>query len=241
VGGYLTGRLRTKWAGLHTHEVFFRDTAHGFVTWAVATVIAAGLFASVASAIVDSGAHAAAAVASTAATAPTGISTALQSAAPGSAGNAASSDRAGSGAAGSGPTTSGPASEAASVIAPYDIDTLFRSVRADSNAATADARAEAARILAKDVAAGAVPAGDRSYLAELVAARTGVSQEEAQRRVDNVIIEVTSAANKARAAADAARKAAATASIFTALSMLVGAFIACIAAALGGHRRDVHA
>ena len=38
LGGYLTGRLRTKWAGLHTHEVFFRDTANGFLSWAVASV-----------------------------------------------------------------------------------------------------------------------------------------------------------------------------------------------------------
>ena len=41
LGGYLTGRLRTKWVGLHTHEVFFRDTANGFLTWATATVIGA--------------------------------------------------------------------------------------------------------------------------------------------------------------------------------------------------------
>ena len=40
-GGYLTGRLRTKWVGTHTHEVFFRDTAHGFITWAVGTLIVA--------------------------------------------------------------------------------------------------------------------------------------------------------------------------------------------------------
>ena len=38
LGGYVTGRLRTKWAGVHTHEVFFRDTAHGLLTWAIATV-----------------------------------------------------------------------------------------------------------------------------------------------------------------------------------------------------------
>jgi hypothetical protein len=38
-GGYLTGRLRTKWVGAHTHEVFFRDTAHGFLSWALATVV----------------------------------------------------------------------------------------------------------------------------------------------------------------------------------------------------------
>ena len=39
IGGYLTGRLRTGWAGAHTHEVFFRDTAHGFLSWALATVL----------------------------------------------------------------------------------------------------------------------------------------------------------------------------------------------------------
>src|SRR5207249_11049127 len=33
IGGYLTGRLRTKWVGVHTHEVYFRDTAHGFLAW----------------------------------------------------------------------------------------------------------------------------------------------------------------------------------------------------------------
>jgi hypothetical protein len=41
VGGYMAGRLRTRWHGLHTDEVFFRDTAHGFVTWALATVVIA--------------------------------------------------------------------------------------------------------------------------------------------------------------------------------------------------------
>ena len=39
VGGYIAGRMRTRWTGLHTHEVFFRDTAHGLVTWSVATII----------------------------------------------------------------------------------------------------------------------------------------------------------------------------------------------------------
>jgi len=41
VGGYIAGRLRTRWHGLHTNEVFFRDTAHGFVTWALATLVVA--------------------------------------------------------------------------------------------------------------------------------------------------------------------------------------------------------
>ncbi len=41
IGGYLAGRLRTKWVNIHTHEVYFRDTAHGFLVWAVGTVITA--------------------------------------------------------------------------------------------------------------------------------------------------------------------------------------------------------
>jgi len=45
LGGYIAGRLRVRWASLHTDEVFFRDTAHGLLTWAVSTVIVAGLAA----------------------------------------------------------------------------------------------------------------------------------------------------------------------------------------------------
>jgi hypothetical protein len=59
-GGYLTGRLRTKWVGTHTHEVFFRDTAHGFITWAVSTLIGAILLGSAASSLAGSGVDAAA-------------------------------------------------------------------------------------------------------------------------------------------------------------------------------------
>jgi hypothetical protein len=54
-GGYITGRLRTRWVGLHTHEVFFRDTAHGFITWSVATLVVALFFASAAGTAVRAG------------------------------------------------------------------------------------------------------------------------------------------------------------------------------------------
>ena len=47
LGGFLAGRLRIKWVGVHTHEVFFRDTAHGFLAWSLATVAGALVFASV--------------------------------------------------------------------------------------------------------------------------------------------------------------------------------------------------
>jgi hypothetical protein len=214
LGGYVAGRLRTKWATTHTHEVFFRDTAHGFITWAVATVLVVLVLTSAAASAVSSGVDAAATVAS-------GASQGAAAAAAQSANTSTS--------------------QGGSVIAPYKVDMLFRSPRADSSAATADARAEAARILANGVAAGDVPSADRTYLAELVSARTGISMEEAQKRVDTAIGQAKAAGIKARQAADAARKAAAQASIYTALSMLVGAFIACIAAALGGQRRDLHA
>src|ERR1700677_2383001 len=43
IGGYIAGRLRTRWVGVHTDEVYFRDTAHGFVAWALASVLGAVL------------------------------------------------------------------------------------------------------------------------------------------------------------------------------------------------------
>jgi hypothetical protein len=51
IGGYLAGRLRTRWVDAHTHEVYFRDTAHGFLTWALATVLSAAFLASAAASI----------------------------------------------------------------------------------------------------------------------------------------------------------------------------------------------
>src|SRR4051794_8094272 len=67
VGGYLTGRLRTKWVGVHTHEVFFRDTAHGFATWALASLLAAGVLSSSVASLLAGGGKVAAAVGSGAA------------------------------------------------------------------------------------------------------------------------------------------------------------------------------
>src|ERR1700674_4201868 len=62
MGGYLAGRLRTKWATIHSDEVYFRDTAHGFLVWAVGLVVTAGFLASAATSMIGS-----AAVATTAA------------------------------------------------------------------------------------------------------------------------------------------------------------------------------
>jgi hypothetical protein len=90
------------------------------------------------------------------------------------------------------------------------------------------------------IANGDISSTDRSYLADLVTARTGVAKDEAQRRVDRAITAEKAAAAKAREVADKARKAAANLAIFMALSMIVGAFIACVAASIGGQERDKH-
>jgi hypothetical protein len=80
--------------------------------------------------------------------------------------------------------------------------------------------------------------GSTAYLVQLVAVRTGLSQADAEKRVDELIAKAKAAETKARQIADAARKAGAYLSIFTAMSMLIGAFIAAAAAALGGQHRD---
>lgn len=49
IGGYLTGRLRPRWVAIHPHEMHFRDSAHGFLAWAVAMVVSAGWLTSAAS------------------------------------------------------------------------------------------------------------------------------------------------------------------------------------------------
>jgi phage-related minor tail protein len=90
------------------------------------------------------------------------------------------------------------------------------------------------------MSAQAMPESDRTDLTQLVQTQTGASAAEAQRRVEEFDNAIKNADAKMRAAADAARKAAAEASIYTALSMLIGAFIASVSAALGGHLRDQH-
>ena len=206
LGGYLTGRLRTKWVELHTHEVFFRDTANGFLTWAVATVFVVGLLASSTASLVSGGTRAAASVAGGALG---GASQALTH-------NATqSNDQTG-----------------------YLVDALFRPAQPNGSAPASEAKSETARILASSVVNGSIAPADRTYLAQLVAARTGISQADAEKRVDDVVAKVKAAEEKAREAADAARKAAASFSFFTFVSMLIGAFIACVAAALGGRQRD---
>jgi hypothetical protein len=228
MGGYLTGRLRLKWSGVHTHEVFFRDTAHGFLSWSVATLATVALIAMAGSAVLGAGTRAVSNIAGGAAQGG------LQMA-----GNMRGGDM--------GPLGIGSPSG-------YFTDMLFRTDNpapaSPAAPATAgqpsappapgmaqDTRGEATRILLRSVG-GDMSAGDKTYLAKLIAAQTGMSQDDATKRVDAVNAEIKSAGDKAREAADKARKAAATASFLAFLALLVGAFIASVAAAFGGSQRD---
>jgi hypothetical protein len=166
LGGYLCGRLRTKWVAVHTDEVYFRDTANGFLVWAVGLVMTV---------------------------------TFLVSSAASMAGN--------------------PVPKDSNDSHSYLMDRLFRT----DNPQPVDAavKAEAARILANNGSA------DQAYLAKLVAAKTGVSQTDAEQRVAQVI-----------QAEDNARREASHLLLWIFMALLVGAFSASYAATIGGRQRD---
>lgn len=203
-GGYLTGRLRTKWAAVHTDEVFFRDTAHGFISWALATLFVAGFLTMSLTSLAATGTQAVGAAAATAASA-----------------------------------TSSAASNT-NLSTSYFTDALLRPGKSQQRAAGDDsaAIAEISRILVNGAVQGQMPDEDRSYLATIVAARTGLSPDDAKARVDTVLKRIDDAKVATQKAADDARKAAATTALLGSLSLLIGAFIASAAAALGGSQRD---
>lgn len=210
LGGYMAGRLRKRWTAVHSDEVVFRDSAHGLLAWSLATLVVAGLLGSTISGILGSGVRAASGIAAGAAHGITGA-----------------------------PATSAGDNSSTS----YFADALFRPTdpaRLNAPGAQGNAAAigEATRILVTGVAAGQLSSDDKSYLAMLVAARTGLSQADAQKRVDNTWAKIQEAKTKARATADKARKTSAATALLGALTLFIGAFIAAVSAILGGKLRD---
>ncbi|TFW56005.1 hypothetical protein CT676_37495 [Bradyrhizobium sp. MOS001] len=191
LGGYIAGRLRSGWDGVERDEVYFRDTAHGFVAWALASVLGAALLATPATSFVSS--------------AVTGAS-------------------------------QGVASGAAQSARPMDgyVDTLLRGDPAaqGQNANPADTRSEVTRLFTRSFRNGGDLKGpDREYPAKVVAARTGLRQADAEKRVNDVVTQV-------KADADAARKATGALAFWITASLLLGAFCASLAATEGGGLRD---
>ncbi len=205
IGGYITGRLRTKWVEIHSDEVFFRDTAHGFLSWALATVFVAGFLASSLTSLAGASVDAAGKVAQTAADVSA-------SAAPATKTDATA----------------------------YFTDALLRPAKVSDRAQSDDraAAAEISRILLQGAASGEIPDSDKSYMAAIISARAGLSEADARNRVDTVLKQIDDAKSAAKEAADKARKAGATTALVGSLSLLVGAFIASAASALGGRQRD---
>ena len=119
----------------------------------------------------------------------------------------------------------------------YFVDSLFRSDK-PRDASDQPVREEATRIFSNAMQQGDLSAGDRGYLAQLIAARTGVAPQDAERRVNEVMTQAKNAEMKAREAADAARKAAAKLALWTFAALLIGAFTASLAATYGGRLRD---
>lgn len=192
VGGHIAGRLRTQWYGIHSNEVYFRDTAQGFLAWALASLVGTLLLASAATTILGSTVGGLAQSASSTATQPS------------------------------------------SAVSGY-VDQLLR---ADATAATvpvgdpADTRSELARLLTSSLTSDRdVKPADRIYVAQVVARRTGLSQADSEKRVNDVV-------TQAKSDLDKARKTAAQLAFWMAASLLIGAFSASIAAAEAGGFRD---
>jgi hypothetical protein len=186
MGGYLSGRLRTKWATIHTDEVFFRDTAHGFLAWSVSFVVTAAFLASAAASMA-------------------GVTLSGGKAADSQAGRFEPND--------------------------YYVDTLLRADGARSDSNSPAVRSEVGHILANALRQRDMSAADKSYLGQLIAARTGLSQADADSRVSDVF-------GRAQQAADASRKAVAHSLLWIFLALLIGAFCASFAATIGGRQRD---
>jgi hypothetical protein len=280
LGGYLAGRLRTKWANIHGDEVYFRDTAHGFVTWALGSLVSVAIMSSVAGHLAKTGAEMGA------------MAGGAAMAGAGAAGGMAMHDGIGGpgGMAGGDHGMRGPGNPM-----DYYIDELFRPAgpAAGQNGAAAapatgstttgttgtgtDAngaamtggamtgtpamsmdnppagnpgdqgamRGEISRIVATSWKDGAltISQDDKAYIASVIAQRTGLSQQDAEKRIDTVVAQakaaIDDAKTKAKQAADDARKAGAALALWTFVALILGAFSASFMATVGGRARDL--
>lgn len=255
LGGYLAGRLRVKWPDVQTDEVFFRDTAHGLLTWAVASLFTAALMGSALANVIGTGVQAGATAAGSAgAIAAQAVGSAT------SAGKNAAAEKAGAG----GPTLD-------DRLLDYFVGGMFRSEQsapaqvteqqsspgqppaanqtqssqqasAQTQQADSGAAAEATTVLAYSLRTGQFSPEDKARLGQLVARRTGMNQADAEKRVTEIYYrastQLANAEAAAKEAADKARKVAAHVSLWLFVALLGGAFCASYAATIGGRQRD---
>ena len=205
-GGYVAARMRRAYpATVHTNEIGLRDGMHGFVVWAFAVVVSAWIIGGAASGVI-------AGMAKTGGTIASG-------AAMGVAAN-----------------RSGNTAPAAADITGYFVDTMFRTKEPrPDDTQNPQTRAEIGRIMAIAIATGQLTPEDRTYVAQAVAARTGLSESDAETRVNATMQRMQ---NSAKQAADTAAKVGAYVSFWTFMALLVAAAAASWAAVVGGRHRD---
>ena len=212
IGGYIAGRLRSRWTSLHHNEVYFRDTAHGFLAWGVATLLTASLLTSAVGSVISGGAKVgAAAVGGVAASAAAIANTDIGD----------KNDFGGQ----------------------YFLDQLLRSNTpgdVDLKEPSDQVKREVATILANAVRTQSLPAEDERYLIQVLAKHTGISEQEAKSRINDVYAKLKELEVAAKEAADKAASASAYASLWLFISLLIGAFVASLMATYGGRCRDAY-
>ena len=212
VAGYVAGRLRPMWAQAYSDEIYFRDTAHGLTVWALGALVSVFIFGSILTSAVGATVK--------------GAGVAVQSvAAAGIAGGAAVA-------------AGGEEANGGLPSAEYYADQMLRGKQPDPTADIRASRAELTRIITVSLARGGMESGDREYAAQIVAAHGGISEGEAQERVDEILTRAEQlrqqAIDTAREVADDARKAAAAFALWSFAALLAGAFAAAYMAMVGG-------
>lgn len=206
IGGYLAARLRAKWIGVHTNEAYFRDTAHGFISWAFATLISAAVLGTATTHLLSGAGAALGQSARSVNPAQVYVDRLFRKEPVGGASTP-------TGAA----TSTNNSSSAAAAPTAAQVDPL---------------RDETLRLWTSSYATtGALSDSDKAYVTQLVSARTGLSQPDAEKRVNDVI-------QQAKSAADEARRGAAHLAFWITAALLFGAFSASLAAIEGGQLRD---
>ncbi len=231
IGGYVTGRMRALSHPEDIEESDFRDGAHGFAVWALAIVVGGAVVASGIGGALKLGAQTTAAVGgATLAGAASNPEVAnrismtptdyaidrMMAPAPASASTA-------------GASTAGASTAGASTTAP--------AATATPSPTSPMSRAPISRAFAAALKTPQMDARDRSALVATVMQQTGLPQAEAEKRVDDAYADLKTAEQKARDAAETARKAALITAFAAAATLLLGCAAACVGAASGAHHR----
>jgi hypothetical protein len=225
-GGYLAGRMRSPWRTTDETESHFRDGAHGFGVWSIGVLLGAALAASGVGAVVSAADKATTAIAA-AGTAGAASNPALGQLSLSPTDYAIDRLLAPAGA---------PAAPEATPATPGGAQPAAAAAAAPRT--RADLEAPMARALAAGLTTPQLDVRDRTYLARVVSDQTGMPQAEAEKRVDETFAALKAAEQKARDAADAARKAGIIAAFLAAATLAIGCAAACAGAAVGGRHRD---